>query len=142
MDIFAGATYLVTVHSGNLHPLTKLFNDCEQSEEVRRQVLSSSSGFVLYRILDGLVDYCFPIVNRIIANVNAIEARLFDTREQGIVREMALVRRDIISYRRVVRPMFDVLEELEEKEFPLLRVDPDIYFGDLVDHLRAAVCKI
>ena len=136
VDIFVGATYLVTVDSGTLHPLTKLFNDCEQSEEVRRQVLSSSSGFLLYRILDGLVDYCFPMVNRIITNVNSIEERLFDTQERGIVREMALVRRDIISYRRVVRPMFDVLEELEEKEFPLLRVDPDIYFGDLVDHLR------
>ena len=100
VDIFVGATYLVTVHSGTLHPLTKLFNDCEQSEEVRRQVLSSSSGFLLYRTLDGLVDYCFPMVNRIITNVNSIEERLFDTQERGIVREMALVRRDIISYRR------------------------------------------
>ena len=136
VDIFAGADYLVTVHSGTLRPLTKLFDDCDKSQELRERVLASSSGLLLYRILDGLVDYCFPILNRIISNLDDIEKKLFETRERGVVREMALVRRDIISYRRVIRPMLDVLGELEEKEFPLLHVEPNIYFGNLVDHLR------
>jgi magnesium transporter len=136
VDIFAGADYLVTIHSGTLRPLTKLFDDCENSQELRERVLASSSGLLLYRIFDGLVGYCFSILNRIISDLNAIEKKLFETRERGVVREMALVRRDIISYRHVIRPMLDVLRELEEKEFPLLHVEPDIYFGNLVDHLR------
>ena len=136
VDVFAGATYVVTVHDGNLRPLTKLFSDCQATEELRQQAMGHGSGFLLYRILDSLVDYCFPILGRVIGNVNNLEERVFDTSAQRVVREMALVRRDILSYRRVVRPQIDVLEEMEEKEFPFLKVDQDIYFGDLADHMR------
>ena len=46
------------------------------------------------------------------------------------------MRRDILSYRRLVRPQIEVLEELEERDFDVLKVDGDIYFGDLADHVR------
>ena len=136
VDVFAGATYVVTVHGGDLRPMTKLFHDCQANQELRREVMGHGSGFLLYRILDSLVDYCFPILGRIIGNVNSLEERVFDTRGQAVVREMALLRRDILSYRRVVRPQIEVLEAMEEKEVPFLKVDQDIYFGDLADHMR------
>ena len=93
-------------------------------------------GYLLYRILDSMVDYSFPILRRIMANVDDLERRVFETFGQDVVRELALVRRDVLSYRRVVRPQIVVLEELEERNFGVLRVDGDIYFGDLADHMR------
>ena len=71
-----------------------------------------------------------------IRNVNDLEERVFDTWGQKVVREMALVRHDILSYRRVVRPQIEVLEAMEDKDFVFLKVNEDIYFGDLADHIR------
>ena len=136
VDVFAGAGYIVTVHSGELRPLVKLFTDCQTSDEVRQGVMGRGSGYLLYRILDSMVDYSFPILRRIMANVDDLERRVFETFGQDVVRELALVRRDVLSYRRVVRPQIVVLEELEERDFDLLKVDGDIYFGDLADHMR------
>ncbi len=136
VDVFAGSPYVVTVHAGQLRPLTKLFADCQASEEVRQELMGRGSGFLLYRILDSLVDYCFPILNRVIGQVNSLEERVFDTWARGIVREIAEVRRDILSYRRIVRPQIEVLEAMEAKEFTFLKLDQDIYFGDLADHMR------
>ena len=140
VDVFAGAGYIVTVHSGELRPLVKLFTDCQTSDEVREGVMGRGSGYLLYRILDSMVDYSFPILfpilRRIMANVDDLERRVFETFGQDVVRELALVRRDVLSYRRVVRPQIVVLEELEERDFDLLKVDGDIYFGDLADHMR------
>ncbi len=39
------------------------------------------------------------------------------------MRGLALVRREILTFRRVVRPQIEVLEAMLEKEFPFLRVD-------------------
>ena len=140
VDVFAGAGYIVTVHSGELRPLVKLFTDCQTSDEVRQGVMGRGSGYLLYRMLDSMVDYSFPILfpilRSIMANVDDLERRVFETFGQDVVRELALVRRDVLSYRRVVRPQIVVLEELEERDFGVLRVDGDIYFGDLADHMR------
>ena len=136
VSIFVGATYVVTVHTGELRPLTKLFRDCQSSEAIREETMGSGSGLLLYRILDGLVDYCFPILNRVMENVDRVEEGIFDRREGQILRELALLRRDILSYRRIVHPQIDVLESMEEKEFPFLKVNPEVYFGDLADHMR------
>ena len=116
--------------------LVKLFSDCQASDEVREDIMGRGSGYLLYRVLDSMVDYSFPILRRIMANVDDLERRVFETFGQDVVRELALVRRDVLSYRRLVRPQIAVLEELEERDFDVLKVDGDIYFGDLADHMR------
>jgi len=136
VDLFAGANYVVTVHNGDLRPLLKLFHDCQVSDSIRQEVMSRGSGYLLYRILDALVDYCFPVLSKIVENVHQIEQRVFDEWGQKVVREMALLRRDILSYLRLVRPEIEVLEEMEKKDFPFLKVQEEIYFGDLADHIR------
>lgn len=135
MAVFAGASYIVTVHSGDLRPLTKLFNDAQVSEEVQHTVMARGSGFLLYTVLGRLVDYCGPILNKLISNVDNVEAQVLD-RAPRVLQELAITRRDILSYRRVVRPQIQVLERLETKEYSFLRVDEDVYFGDLADHMR------
>lgn len=136
VDVFVGANYVVTSHPGELRPLNKLFADCRDSEEVRQATMGQDSGLLLYRILDALVNYCFPVLDRVIESVDSLEERVFDTWGQKVVREMAVLRRDILSYRRIVRPQIDVLEEMETKQFSFLKLNPDIYFGDLADHIR------
>ena len=136
VSIFVSGDYLVTVHRGDLRPLMKLFADCEASEPVRKTVMGHSSGYLLYRILDGLVDYCFPSLNKIIETVDGLEVRIFDMAAKELARELLVTKRDILAYRRIVRPQIEVLELLEKKEYPFLKVDPDVYFGDLADHMR------
>jgi magnesium transporter len=136
VSIFVGPQFVVTVHRGDLRPLVKLFQDCVASEVVRREVMGQGPGYLLYRILDGLIDYCFPILNKVIEGVDNLEVHIFDVSARTLVRELSVLRRDIISFRRIVRPQIDVLEILERKEYPFLKLDPDVYFGDLADHMR------
>lgn len=135
VSIFIGGDYVVTVHSGDLKPLSKLFNDCQQNERAREDNMARSSGYLLYRILDRLVDYCFPIMNKIIANVEAAEDRLFSDQARDSVREISILRRDIMAYRRIIRPQPAILKSLEEKDYPFLREDLEAYFGDIGDHI-------
>ncbi|MBA7597056.1 Cobalt/magnesium transport protein CorA [subsurface metagenome] len=135
VSVFIGADFVVTVHSGDLKPLVKLFKDCQQNERAREDNMARSSGYLLYRILDRLVDYCFPIMNKIIANVEAAEERLFSEQARDTVREISVLRRDIMAYRRIIRHQPAILKSLEEKDYPFLREDLDVYYGDIGDHV-------
>ena len=97
--------------------------------------MARSSGYLLYRILDRLVDYCFPITNRIIANVEEAEDHLFSEPARDTVREISILRRDIMAYRLIIRPQPAILKSLEVRDYPFLREDLDVYFGDIGDHI-------
>ncbi len=137
VDIFIGESYLVTVHkSGDLKPLAKFFNECHIDEGICSLYMSRSSGFLLYHILDRLVNYCFPILDKVVNNTEKIEDLIFARAIPETVREISLIRRDLISFRRVIHPQVAVVEALERVQYPFLKEDQEVYFGDIADHIR------
>ncbi len=137
VDVFIGEDYVVTVHcNGDLKPLSKFFQECRIRDESRAAYLGRSSGYLLYHIIDRLVNYCFPILNRITENIDDIEDVIFTEAVPATVRSISLLRRDLISFRRVVRPQIAVLETLEQEDYPFFKEEQEIYFGDIADHVR------
>ncbi len=135
--IFIGENYVVTVNkSVSLKPLAKLFQDCQSNDSNRQKYMGRSSGFLLYNILDRLVNYCFPILGRITENIDDAEDVIFTKTIPKTVHEISLIRRDLISFRRIIRPQIAVIETLENEEYPFFREDQEIYFGDVADHYR------
>jgi magnesium transporter len=137
VDIFIGESYVITIHkSGALKPLAKFFKECRLDEGICNTYMSRSSGFLLYHILDRLVNYCFPILDKVVDNAEKLEDLIFARPVPETVHEIMLIRRDLISFRRVVHPQISVVEALEQEEYPFFREDQDIYFGDIADHIR------
>lgn len=137
VDIFVAEKYIVTVHcSGDLKPLSKFFKECQIDEDIRISYMSRSTGYLLYHILDRLTNYCFPILNKLTDNIEKVEDLIFSRTIPETVREISLIRRDLISFRRVIHPQISVIEALEREEYPFFKEDQEIYFGDIADHIR------
>ena len=136
LSVFIGEKYLITLHTGELKPLVKLFRECQIDEESRQEYFSQGSGYLLYRIIDRLVDYCLPILNKIGANIEDVEDSIFSpSGVHGAIREISALRRDIISFRRIIWPMRAVIGSLEPKLRHFTKMDMAAYFGDVVDHV-------
>jgi len=137
MDIFIGEDYVVTIHcSGDLKPLAKFFQECETDKESRERYLGRSSGFLLYHILDRMVNSCFPILDKMTQNIDDVEEIILTKPVPATVREISLIRRDLISFRRVIHPQIVVIETLEREEYPFFKEEQEVYFGDVADHIR------
>jgi magnesium transporter len=135
VSVFIGQNYLITLHKGELKPLVKLFRECEIDEESRQENFSSGPGYLLYRIIDRLVDYCLPIANKMLENIEDVEDSIFSNRGRSQIKEISMIRRDIISFRRIIWPMRAVIGSLEPKIRRFAKMDLTVYFGDTVDHL-------
>jgi magnesium transporter len=135
LSVFISGKYLITLHKGNLKPLVKLFRECQIDEESRQEYFSQGSGYLLYRIIDRLVDYSLPILNKIGDNIENVEDNIFSNGVRGAIREISILRRDIISFRRIIWPMRAVIGTLEPKLRHFTRMDMAVYFGDVTDHM-------
>jgi len=138
VDLFIGPGYLVTVHDGNLWPIIKLFDVCQTDAEARQKHMGRGSSSLLHDVIDRLVDYCFPILYKVDANIREIEDDIFTEQVPDVVREISWVRRDIIALQRIVKPQIAIVANLEHKDRPFIREELDIYFSDVLDHLYKA----
>jgi len=136
VSVFIGKDYLITLHKGELKPLVKLFRECQLDEESRQENFSQGSGYLLYRIIDRLVDYCLPILNKIGENIERAEDDIFSSRGMPrAIEDVSTLRRDVISFRRIIWPMRAVIGSLEPKIRRFTQMDLAVYFGDTVDHV-------
>src|SRR3982751_502034 len=80
LDLFVGNGYLVTPPNVELLPVTRLFARCQEDDDLREQLFSKGSGYLLYHILDDPFDYCFPILDQIAYKLDSIEDDMFEKR--------------------------------------------------------------
>jgi magnesium transporter len=133
LDIFLGPDFLITLPNVELHPVTYLFNRCRDDAELREDLFSKASGYLLYHVLDDLFDYCFPILDKIGYKLDRIEDEMFEGRSEEIVRDISNVKQEIISYRKIMKPQRPTLRVLERKVERFLPEDLELYFDDIVD---------
>jgi magnesium transporter len=135
LDLFVGPDYLVTIPNQPLQPVEYLFERCRSKEEMREQLFSRGSGYLLYRLVDDSFDYCFPMLRKIGNKLDALEDEIFDGRSEEVVRDISNVKQEIINFRKVIRPQRPVLRDLEKVKTRYLASDLDleIYFDDIVD---------
>jgi magnesium transporter len=133
LDIFIGPDYIITIPNTPLPPVEYLFERCRSSEEVRENLLSKGSGYLLYRIVDDSFDYCFPMLRKIGNKLERLEEDIFEGRAEEVVRDLSNSKQEIINFRKIVRPERAVLRDLERTKQRYLAEDLEVYFDDIVD---------
>jgi len=138
LNIIIGRGSVVTIHDGTLRPLARIFQQCESSEDARHRYMGRGANHTFYEIVDSMVDYIFPMLRKIDKNIQRIEEGIFTQDMRRVIREITLVRRDVIAMRRIIRQQVPVLSELEDTTHPIIQEEFEEYFGDLSDHINKA----
>jgi magnesium transporter len=135
LSIFAGRTYLVTIHHGDLKPLDDIFQLCKQSDEQRQALMGKSPGYLLHSIIDALVDDLLHLLKKIIGNLDDLEESVFSDRKSD-VKTISLLRREITSLRRMVVRLRRTMSEVTKDIQKFAEEDLTPYFADVEDHIE------
>lgn len=141
IDIFISHNNLVTSHRGEIKPLEEMFATAQQDPTKREAWMGKGASPLLYYLLDTLVDYCFPLAQKVGGNLRHIEANLFRDQTKHLLHEVAVVRRDIIVLRSLFKPQYEVIQSLIKGSWPFIQEHLDPYWGDIGDHL-AQLCML
>jgi magnesium transporter len=133
VDMFIGPDFVITLPNEELQPIEYLFERCRTNEELREQLFSKGSGYLLYRIVDDLVDASFPMLRKMGNKLERVEEEIFAGKTMEVVRDISNVKQEIINFRKIVRPQRATLKDLERTKQRYIPEDLDIYFDDIND---------
>ena len=133
VDIFVGPDYLITLPNEPLQPIEYLFERCRTSEELRDSLFSKGPGYLLYKIVDDLVDASFPMLRKMGNKLERIETEIFEGNSAEVVRDISNVKQEIINFRKIVRPQRSAFADLERNKARYIADDLEIYFEDIND---------
>jgi magnesium transporter len=96
--------------------------------------------FLLYGLLDYIVDSHFDAVQALDAQIEALEDGLFDDRsnDQEMQRRSFELRKSLVTLRRVVLPMREVVNTLLRRDVHVIDAEMMPYFQDIYDHVLRA----
>lgn len=144
VDVFVGPGWLVTVREvndrGETFDISTMGDRYERTRAVDRGV-----GFLLYVVLDSIVDSYFDAVEGSEQKLEEIEELLFQvgpppdgSLQQGLLE----LRREQLMLRRRVVPLRDVVLALLRREIPWIEDESIVYFDDVLDHLLRVIDQI
>ncbi|HEY2959535.1 MAG TPA: magnesium/cobalt transporter CorA [Actinomycetota bacterium] len=134
VDLVSGRNFLLSVHRGQ--PI-----DAEAiAERIRShpELASEGGGFLLYVVLDDLVDAFFPALDAIGEHVEDLEESVFQGHAQ-VQEDLFLLRKKMVAVRRVAGPMRDAMVVLLRRDLGLFSDETRRYLQDIYDHLVRVV---
>jgi magnesium transporter len=130
--IFVGHNFLVTVRHGSLRSHIGLRSRLESTPAL----LAKGPGFVLYALMDFIVDQYFPVVEDLEQSFEALEEEIFAEQcSRETTRSIYHLRRDLVSLKRAVMPLIEVCNRLMKFDVEMVPSDTHPYFRDVHDHL-------
>ena len=112
LDIILFKNILITSHTGLLPELKKIFERCNTDKDVKKYYLRENAVYLAYHILDKLIDTRMSMLDHVDDHIEYIEDQMFNGNEKKMVNKIAMVKHDIISFRRIVKPQRMVLESM------------------------------
>jgi len=131
--IFVGRGYVVSVRHGASTSYASVRERCEACPTI----LARGEDYILYAILDFIVDNYLPVVEAVQAEVDDLEdGVLHRTLHSPEVDRLYMLRRELLRLRKAAVPLVDVCNRLEHAE--VLPIDPQMQplFRDVADHIR------
>ncbi|HLB46712.1 MAG TPA: magnesium transporter CorA family protein [Anaerolineales bacterium] len=135
VDIFIAKSTLVTIHTGRLQALNELFRSAQQDQHVRESLMGRGASPLLYELLDRFVEYGMPLSQRFDRDIQHIEKGLFTSDTRHILNEIAVVRRDLIALRHIIKPQLPVIRALAKGNWPWIHEDLTLYWSDISDRI-------
>ena len=130
--LFVGPAYVVSVRHGASLSYSEVRARCERTP----QLLRKGPAFVLYALMDFIVDHYFPITDVLEEETERIEEAIFaGTSGRDVTARIYKLKRDLLTLKRAVSPLIDVCNRLTRFDVGLIPEDARPYFRDVYDHV-------
>jgi magnesium transporter len=132
VNIFTGSNYVLSVRNRSQKGFLGVRERCEREPELLRH----GSGFVLYALMDAVVDRYFPILDGFETELETIEKDIFSkgTARSNIERLYELKGR-VMVLKHAVAPLLEGASKLHGGRVPQICAGVQDYFRDVADHL-------
>jgi len=138
LNIFIGSNYIITLTNQPNNGLSEYFLEYKKkiSNNPEYDELSNSSGYLLYKILDHLFTASQPVIDIVGERLSIAEEEVFSENKRGVTMDLSIVRRNILTYQRLLEPQLRVIDKLVRLKKSFINPEMSVYFDDIHDGLE------
>ena len=132
MTLFVGSNYVLSFRKNSDHRFTNVRDRCEREPDL----LKMGPGYILYAILDEVVDRYFPLLNRIEDEMVMIEKEMFTKKDtKKLIEKLYQLKTQTTDLRHATIPLSEVLGKLHGGRVPTVCTNVQDYCNDIHNHL-------
>lgn len=136
VDFFIHNQYIITVHKNKLPAMRELAKQYNTSKKVETQFGIPTLNF-LYRTIEMLQSHCFPMLNHIGLDIDEIEDKIFSGQAKENIRDILLIQRNIVNFRKAMQAHRNVLKKLMVYTQQISEeVNLHIFFQNLIEQTK------
>jgi len=130
--VFAGENYILSIRQHAEHG----FTDVRRRAEAEPELLRHGSAYVLYALMDTVVDRYFPVVDALDDEIVAIEKNVFaDVPSRATIEAMYALKQKLLAVKHAAGPLLEATGKLYGGRVPQICAGLQDYFRDVNDHL-------
>lgn len=136
VDFFVGKDYVVVLHDEKTPQIDELFQMCKITEKHREDLMGKGAVYLLYRIIDVLVDAAFPYVEDITNTIDYIDRQLDERTSASVIEDISMTRRNIVVFETMIKPALPIFADLEKGKYPKLNGEMAPFWSNILDHVQ------
>lgn len=142
VNFFVSKEYVIVLHGGELPQIDHIFNLCQKTLHNRTEYMGKGSIFLVYKIIDALVDDCFPVINEITATIDKIDTELEDRQSQKTLESISTTRRNLVVFHTMIKPILPLFAELKQGKYTQMNGIMQSFWGNILDHLQKILDRV
>jgi magnesium transporter len=135
VNVFAGPNFVLSVR----HRAQQGFQDVRARCEREPELLKEGAGFVLYALIDSVVDRYMPVLEVLSGEIEELEDRIFEKQDLGgqraIIQDLYSLKRRLVILQHHVSPLVEAVGKLVGGRIPQICTGMQAYYRDVYDHL-------
>ncbi|MBS7779977.1 magnesium/cobalt transporter CorA [Acidovorax sp. CCYZU-2555] len=132
VDVFTGPNYVLSVRNRSRQGFLGVRDRCEREPEL----LEHGAGFVLYALMDAVVDRYFPIIESLESELEEVELQIFTQRAaRDSIKQLYGLKQRVMVLKHAVAPLLEAVSKLHGGRVPQICAGSQEYFRDVADHL-------
>jgi magnesium transporter len=132
VNVFVGPNYVLSVRNRSKMGFLGVRERCQREPELLRM----GSGFVLYALMDAVVDRYFPIIDALEVELEAIEHQIFTKgAARDSIKHLYELKQRVMVLKHAAAPLREAAGKLHGGRVPQICMGVQEYFRDVVDHL-------
>ncbi|MFC7043965.1 magnesium/cobalt transporter CorA [Halonotius sp. GCM10025705] len=136
VGFFIGEDWLVTMSTGVDAVIDPTAAEWDRNAS---RFADRGTDFLAYRIMDGIVDDYFDLLDEIEDDIEAVEEQVLEEPDPQILEVLNDVRRDLLAFRKTAWPAREAIAYLSRGDIPQVADANEKYFRDVYDHLVQVV---
>ena len=131
VDLFIGRNYVVTIHRGRVPAMEEALARWTRGGPMMREGV----GFLVYTIMDALIDTYFPVIDAIEAEIEETELAMFGPFSADSVQDLLKLKRSLVVLRRVLYPLRETFHVFLRPNHAYFSAGTLVYFQDVYNHI-------